>query len=419
MQWMTLRMQVTTPLFNGGVDPGDDGGVGVRVPSIRGALRFWFRALAGRAIGPDLRGLARVERQVFGGTDAASPVKLRIPSQPPVSKPGRPDFVQGESGRWVVYLLGQGLGDLKNRLVTRPYVAPTKTFDLQLRFTGDEGAAALAVASLWLLCAYGGVGARTRRGFGGLRIVGVEGPLPDPWDGASILSPDLDHYQRLYDLSPAGTILQATRHLPGICRAAGVTYDPKNAWPSRPTYPVLSARYTRAGVTDQRVFETWQQVLAYAGEQLRHFRACQPYPGAPYPPPKIKTPEWSKVVRGPGRHFGLGALGLPVGYKDKYVVNADFPREPSPQRRSSPLWLRPVGDGTSWRLLSLAFHNKFLPKGEPGSPDVPVVHVWRDKRRVKPVAVEDADVTARTTMWIDAMRQGRSFVDDPPDFGEA
>src|SRR6266699_1692612 len=98
MTWTTLTVQVTTPLFNGGADPGGTAGfrpdqeAGIRVASIRGAMRFWFRALAGCLTGPDLRLLATLERRVFGGAagrgeaeegSAPSPVLLRIPVQPP------------------------------------------------------------------------------------------------------------------------------------------------------------------------------------------------------------------------------------------------------------------------------------------------------------------------------------------------
>jgi CRISPR type III-B/RAMP module RAMP protein Cmr1 len=425
MRWTTVHLQVTTPLFNGGAAPDNphDRGGGIRVPSLRGAMRFWFRALAGRAIGGDLHGLAALERLVFGGTSTASAVKLRIPTQPPLTQAGQPYFVQGDPGRWIVYLLGQGLGDLRRRSVTRVYVAPGEVVDLQLRFSADQRAAALAVASLWLLCAYGGVGARTRRGFGGLRIVGADGPLPDPWDATSIRSPGLGHYERLEHLAPTGPVEQANRHLHALCQDARVgrdtpvVYNPAQAWPAPPSYPVLSARYTRAGVTSGEPLEAWQDVLADAGRELRHFRASEPYPAAPYPPPKIKTPEWTRVVTGPDQVFGLGALGLPVSYKAGYAVNADVGQGSNPLRRASPLWLRPVGDErTRWRLLSFAFQGEFLPRDRPG---VPAVHVWHRDRRLKEVEVPDTQVIARTNEWIDRMRQGRSFVGDPPGFLEA
>ena len=57
MAWTTLTLEVATPLFNGGADQDGSAGFGtandpgVRVGSIRGAMRFWFRAVArGQAV---------------------------------------------------------------------------------------------------------------------------------------------------------------------------------------------------------------------------------------------------------------------------------------------------------------------------------------------------------------------------------
>jgi len=52
MPWTTLTLRVSSPLFNGGADQASD--AGVRASSIRGAMRFWFRALAGCASVSDL-----------------------------------------------------------------------------------------------------------------------------------------------------------------------------------------------------------------------------------------------------------------------------------------------------------------------------------------------------------------------------
>ena len=403
MGWTTLHLEVTTPLFNGGADPKQQGpsdsDAGVRVPSLRGAMRFWFRALAGVVVGPDVQRLARVERRVFGSTEAASPVKLRIPRQPLLSRPGHPDFIHDPLGGRVVYLLGQGLGDLRQRRVIRPYVAPKQRFDLQLRFTGGGEEGALVVAALWLLCAYGGVGARTRRGFGGLRIIGADGPLPPPWDQTTVLSPGLEHYESLRYLWPSGPIERCMPSLIGLCK-------PRTDWSSPPTYPVLSKHFTKAGTSGGDTFRDWPYVLAHAGEQLRWFRASKDYPQAPYPEPKIKTPEWDEVVHGGSDHFGLGALGLPVVYKDTYEVNADRggPSHAEPLRRASPLWLRPVGAGSRWRLLSFAFQGEFLP-----SPAVKV-HLWHGGSQRKLLRVEHQDVVERTNRWIETMRQDGTFV---------
>ena len=71
MSWITLRLRVTTPLFNGHDDEP------LRVSSLRGAMRYWFRALAGNQGRPQYSDSASPRRRSFRqhhqsipGTDA-------------------------------------------------------------------------------------------------------------------------------------------------------------------------------------------------------------------------------------------------------------------------------------------------------------------------------------------------------------
>ena len=52
----TFKLKVLTPMFMGGAD--SDGEPELRAASIRGAMRFWFRAIAGAVI----NGLRKVYR---------------------------------------------------------------------------------------------------------------------------------------------------------------------------------------------------------------------------------------------------------------------------------------------------------------------------------------------------------------------
>lgn len=399
MTWTTLHLEVTTPLFNAGADPAGapTEQPGVRVPSLRGAMRFWFRALVGGVTGPNLTLLAELERTVFGSTGASCPVPLRIPDPPEQRAAGTERM-----HRWIVYLLGQGLGDLRNSTTIRAYVQPGAKFDVKLRLrNADENVAALTLASLWLLSAYGGVGARTRRGFGGVRIIGVEGWLPPPWTTESIQSPGLDHYRMLRYLWPDDTL--------GKCLAPLLrnrVADVRGAWIASPTFPALHRQYTIAGASGGRVFDSWDHTLRHAGEQLRNFRASRHAPGARYTPPR-KTPEWEDVIWGPGDHFPVGALGLPVVFKKNGpVVNAE--RGDDSLRRASPLWLRAVGSGDEWRLLSFAFLGEFLP-----GPDAPVVNLRNGNNPPERLRVDTADVRSLAQQWIDEMTSNGSFVSTP------
>ncbi len=433
--WTRLHLQVATPLFNSGAEQTEST---LRIPSLRGAMRFWFRALAGTVAGDDLALLSRMEAAVFGraallsdrnSTVApTSPVVLRLRNLPAPCTDREPAFLKssgkgggglkssrkiggglkssGKSdyGRGIVYLLGQGLAEAGSRRLTRSYLAPDATADLELRLSGDETTDVLLLASLWLLCAYGGLGSRTRRGFGALHITKAEGPLPEGWTPETVCTPGLNHYEGLHSLCPdlhMPTWIHHLRRLAARCGAPAAASRPDTGavWAGLPTYPVLS--HTVAATRPGQARDLWHKVLGYAGEQYRWFRARENTPGVNYKPP-IKTTEWLNTVHGPDHAFALGALGLPVNYKGgKYVVNADGPA--GPLRRASPLWIRAAGNpGDGWRLFTFAFHCDFLP-------DDVGVHIRGECGTGKAVTVTDGDLITRTQEWIDAVRRGKNL----------
>ncbi|MBA9007287.1 type III-B CRISPR module RAMP protein Cmr1 [Thermomonospora cellulosilytica] len=416
MAWTTLNLKVTTPLFSSGADQESVGDTGIRVPSLRGAMRFWFRALAGSrtGTGPDgLKLLAAMERRVFGGPGVPSACVLRIPAGQRirvVSTHQRHGFINPDNpadpSKWIVYLLGQGLGDLGRMDIKRPYVAPNSTFQLMIRFNHRradppevrDAVTALACLSLWLACAFGGLGARTRRGFGGLRITEVTGGGL-PWEPETLLTPGLDYYENLSGLDAAHVLAPFPgwdEHL-DVLSAQVITDSNGGFRPSErtgpPAFPVLSGPHTAMALSQGEPFPAWDKALIEAGNRLRIARARIKAPGARYDPPR-KTWEWLNVVHGEETTFDLAALGLPVVFNKDVSVNAV--QDGQELRRASMVWLRPVGDpeGRRCRLLSMAFLTEFLPEGarirlrHNGEPD-------KDLDVTTPVAI------ARARRWMD------------------
>lgn len=404
MPWTTLRLRVETPLFCGDRDARS---AQVRVSSIRGGMRFWLRAMAGVLAGKDLNALRRIENRVLGSTEAASPIRLRISNQPTCSTDPCPAFmVPGTQGdKWIGYLLGLGLtasasekeakGRKKASKLARAFIPPGEEFDLLIKLVGeDRDAHAVALGSLWMSLVFGGIGARTRRGFGGVRIIGVKGePLLD-WPEDTLLSPGLGFYEDTKSLWPSGA---AAKAMPALMAIAEQKCCSRQAyqWSEPPTYPVLSKIHTIAGASGG-VFSDWENVLIHAGEELRYFRASvrdsEPTPGIKHRP-KTKPRECDKEPD----DFALGGLGLPVVFRKGAEVHADSGEGEDAEklRRASPLWLRAVGEGDRWRLFSFAFLTEFLPEEDAG------VHLWSGKRQDRELTVTTEDSHKLVRRWIE------------------
>jgi CRISPR-associated protein Cmr1 len=74
MTKLTAEFKIVTPLFVGGANPQSSE---LRVPSIKGVLRFWWRALAlGRL--HSVKGVRAEEARIFGSTKGQSSVKLLL-----------------------------------------------------------------------------------------------------------------------------------------------------------------------------------------------------------------------------------------------------------------------------------------------------------------------------------------------------
>lgn len=186
----TRKYKVITPLYGGGEEPGKvDSITVVRATEVRGHLRFWWRATRGGAFNGDLAQMRHREEEIWGssgeqGKPGPSKVIItltkRVVGEPFQAKNrhgqnidniGNPNSVDG----YVAFPL---------REAQNPQLPINIVFDLKIEYpklirdnldiTKDIDAA------LWAWETFGGIGARTRRGFGALHCIEKNGEAKQP-----------------------------------------------------------------------------------------------------------------------------------------------------------------------------------------------------------------------------------------------
>ncbi|MCS7224465.1 MAG: type III-B CRISPR module RAMP protein Cmr1 [Armatimonadetes bacterium] len=346
---VTLKIETVTPLFLGGADP--RGEPELRAASIRGALRFWFRALVGGVIGhTNLSALKRQEKEVFGSTNTASPVVVRVSSAPHSSTPY--SQITGQlGGLQYLFFAARPAGTQP----ARSAIPAGSSFYLTLK--ARPGAPQALVdqafkniyAALWLLTHLGGVGARSRRGAGSLQVVDVRVDVSgDLLTGMPDLVVQASHPAALRDEIGAG--------LRTLRQALGVSSTPFSS--NQSSYDVLDPNFCKIWVLN-KPFPRWQDALDAIGSQFRSFRSR-------------RQPDYG-LVRNflqTGNRFHTiqrAAFGLPIVFYFRSLSNTRAILQGTDHdRRASPLFFRvtKLRNGSFVLVLTL-FLATLLPPEEP------------------------------------------------------
>ncbi len=163
---VTVRCRLMTPMYGGGVEPGSvDSAMPIRPSAIRGQLRFWWRLLNDTDRSP--RDVFAAESALWGGISSTGPraslVTLQVGGRP--VGPGEMDGWESQFGapRYAL-ILDPGADP---RLLNAGY-----EFTLTLRFSkaADDAQRKQVIEALRWWASFGGVGARTRRGLGAVRV---------------------------------------------------------------------------------------------------------------------------------------------------------------------------------------------------------------------------------------------------------
>ncbi len=182
---ITVHMKVVTPILGGGTCTRALDNVDIiRVPTIRGHLRFWWRALYGHQYATTLK-LADAEGKLWGhaaGEEGGrSQVELSVtkceggevdPSNPEPKKHSMPE-TPGFYALWPAR--SQEGKNGKSDKPTAPRWKPDLTFTLTVRCPENVRDAVENSIRAWML--FGGYGSRTRRGLGSVTVTHD----PDRW----------------------------------------------------------------------------------------------------------------------------------------------------------------------------------------------------------------------------------------------
>lgn len=236
-----FEIEFITPLFGGGVAPKTPDPITVvRGSSIRGQLRFWWRATRGRGCAT-VAELHEKESAVWGSTKSASKVRVNVA----IGARGRPIGPTG-AGNCPKYALFPFSATEKNQAIDGIRFQLILSYPPALK---DE-----IEAAVWAWTNFGGLGSRTRRGCGALFC---------PETAPRSLSPDV--------------LLDWWNALQSKC-GAGIS-------PTRPAWSKLD-RIFCIGAGSTNSMETWRALLAH----LATFRQGIPFARRPGPG-RSKWPE--------------------------------------------------------------------------------------------------------------------------------
>ncbi|MEV4565134.1 RAMP superfamily CRISPR-associated protein [Nonomuraea sp. NPDC049419] len=353
MTWHPLPLSTVTRAFLGRYPRIDmrSGQMMFPIPSLRGALAYWLRALAGPYVGDDITELLRAEAELFGAASdgssgSSNPSRILL-------RGNRITVGAPEANGDLAYLMGPGL---TARNEPKPRQLPPCGLSLEVRNDGSALHADLFLSALWALRTFGGIGARARRGFGTLAFNREAG-----------LKLEKATFERAWLIRDSHDDLPQV--LTCVAGALAELRIRQGTFTGQPRYPCFAEGWYRVEAHPMGISGQDTNALTALGKKLRTFR----HPGEPRHNGKLpNTAGYREVARpyakqaAPTGAFNAGALGLPVvytvhGFRESVTVEP-ITTDGSPARRASPLWLRVTNGRSGWLLRSLAFYNEWLPE---------------------------------------------------------
>jgi len=180
----TFDLEAITPIFMRGADQRK---AEIRASSIKGLMRWWFRALAGNYFGNDVAGLKRSEEYVFGSTKRRSRVVVEVDVIHKKLLNINKEFKNWTEAIvwtdcidyfWAFAIDKRTVGKGSNKKITARLRTPAYDSGTKfvIKLSGyDVDAFRIAEYSLWALIYFGGIGFRSRKFGGSLSVIDYNG----------------------------------------------------------------------------------------------------------------------------------------------------------------------------------------------------------------------------------------------------
>lgn len=352
------RYKLITPLFGGGVEAHKADPITViRGASVRGQLRFWWRATRGGQFGGDLKKMREAEQAIWGTAAKKGEVKSgpsEVVLDVKVLNHGKPFRAEDRRGNPVrnigepnsIYsYVAFPLRDSSDAVILQDI-----EFELTARYPVEVQNE--VQAALWAWETFGGIGARTRRGFGALQLTHVNGKEVQLPTSARLQEHVNNGFQQHF---VSGKGYRGVPHL----MSGHVVVVPKSK--------------------RSEALQTWQ----YLFEKMKQFRQSR-YDKNGRPFGRSKWPESDAIRRLTGQHsrghepkhsvkdrFPRAQFGLPIIFKfkeddEKMGDPSQSTLKPQGSERwASPLILRPIAcsDGYIGLAIRLASSPKDVDGG--------------------------------------------------------
>lgn len=312
MQEIKIECEVITPMFLSGADGKT---AELRPPSIKGAMRFWWRAIKGL---DDINELRKQESEIFGSSDencGKSKFSIRIEVEQETKKNNLRnycnDFINQYQG--IAFLL---YSTFTQRNREKEYYDIGTKFKVIFTANHEEVLKKVA-ATFWLTVYLGGIGTRARRGGGCIKISRVE-----PENQFIDFIPQASNSDEL-----ANWLIQNFKKVDELINGQ----NNRNSF----IFSYSNLSFCRFVISNEGK-NNWKDALNEIGKIYKGFRDAH-----------------RQDV------FETGAFGFPIRHRNGEILGSK-----NYNRRSSPLIIKVLCSQNNFYWFVLRLAGEFLPEGE-------------------------------------------------------